>query len=472
MVNRRKAIISISIFLVCLILFTIESYADLSLSQSSVSMKKGETKTVTLSATDATGNIVVKSSNASVVTVSAPNWIENNEIAITITAKGEGKASISITGVVADNTGTKETDVNKTISVEVIKESTSNENNGGNTGNTGNSGNTGNQAGNNGGNTTPDAPTTPETPTKSNNANLKNLGIRPNDFSGFTAGKTEYSVTVDNSVEEIEIYAYKQDEKASVSGTGKKSLKEGTNKFNVTVTAEDGTKKTYTLRITRKTAEEEIPPNVIDENNQPVEEKLRLTAIALQEDLELVLNPSFNGEVFEYTVQVEEDVESIEISGIPNINDAKVTIKGNEELVEGENIITLVVSKEGMESVTYTIKVIKKGKEEEPVVTTSVTTTYHSTIPKPFNISAKVERDGKIILVCTVAIVVIGSIIAGWDYRKTKKLVYVSENENLYDKAEEKIQKTELEETPRGKTIELASAEEEEERKPKRGKHF
>ena len=42
------------------------------------------------------------------------------------------------------------------------------------------------------------------TATKSSNANLKNLGIRPNDFSGFKAAVTSYEVTAPLEVEKIE----------------------------------------------------------------------------------------------------------------------------------------------------------------------------------------------------------------------------------------------------------------------------
>ena len=58
---------------------------------------------------------------------------------------------------------------------------------------------------------------------ESNNANLSNLGIKPNDFTGFKPNKNSYNVTVPNDVTSIEVYAYKGDEGQSVSGTGKKN---------------------------------------------------------------------------------------------------------------------------------------------------------------------------------------------------------------------------------------------------------
>ena len=55
---------------------------------------------------------------------------------------------------------------------------------------------------------------------KSNNANLSDLGIKPNDFSGFKYNKTTYDVEVPESTDEVEIYAKVQDSKAKVEGTG------------------------------------------------------------------------------------------------------------------------------------------------------------------------------------------------------------------------------------------------------------
>lgn len=97
-------------------------------------------------------------------------------------------------------------------------------------------------------------------------ATLANLGIRPNDFSGFRAAKMSYSTEVPNDVESVEIYATKGQGGQNVSGTGKKTLNEGANTFNIVVTAEDGkTQKTYTLTINRKAKTEE-ENNIATEN--------------------------------------------------------------------------------------------------------------------------------------------------------------------------------------------------------------
>lgn len=85
----------------------------------------------------------------------------------------------------------------------------------------------------------------------SSNANLSNLGFTPDDFTGFRASIIEYDITVGEDVAEIEVYATAQDENAEVEGTGSYELSDGLNKIPVTVTAQDGTTKVYTLNITK-----------------------------------------------------------------------------------------------------------------------------------------------------------------------------------------------------------------------------
>lgn len=63
----------------------------------------------------------------------------------------------------------------------------------------------------------------------------------------FSENKTKYNIDLSGTAKEVIISAKAKDSKAKVSGTGKKSLKVGENTFNVVCTAENGSKKTYTL---------------------------------------------------------------------------------------------------------------------------------------------------------------------------------------------------------------------------------
>ncbi len=65
----------------------------------------------------------------------------------------------------------------------------------------------------------------------------------------FNAETTKYTVNVSSDVKEVTISAKSTDAKATVSGYGKKAVSPGSNTFDIVCTAENGSKKTYTLTI-------------------------------------------------------------------------------------------------------------------------------------------------------------------------------------------------------------------------------
>ena len=192
---------------------------------------------------------------------------------------------------------------------------------------------------------------------ESSNANLSNLGIRPNDFSGFKPGTTTYNVTVPEDVESVEVYATAQDSAATVSGTGSQTLAYGENTLSVVVTAEDGTTKTYTINVTREGEEE------TGETEGETEIINGLSNITIG-DLEL--SPAFKKDVPEYTAQYIGENTSLDIQAVPTVPDYTVEILGNEDLKEGENIITILVADgEGNNVATYQLTVNKSLVDEE-----------------------------------------------------------------------------------------------------------
>lgn len=193
------------------------------------------------------------------------------------------------------------------------------------------------------------------TTTKSSNANLSNLGIRPHDFSGFKAATTSYKAVVPENTETIEVYAKTQDAKAKVTGTGKKTLQSGDNKVDVVVTAEDGTEKIYTINIVRGDQEGEY-----DENSGNGLSELKIG----NSDL----SPEFNTNVYEYTAKYIGEDTKLEIEAKPTDEDYIVEVTGNENLQEGENTITILVSeKNGNNVATYQITLNKSLVDEEAI---------------------------------------------------------------------------------------------------------
>ena len=194
---------------------------------------------------------------------------------------------------------------------------------------------------------------------KSSNANLKMLGIKPNDFSGFKATKTSYDVTVSTNVTEVEVYATAQDEGATVQGTGKKKLDEGKTVLDVTVTAEDGTTKKYTINITRSDTNQSSKTKKDNDGTQGLSE---LTVEGLE------LTPEFSTDIYEYTVNYIGENTKLDISAIATDSDYIIEMTGNENLQEGENIITILVSDSDNSNIaTYQIIVNKKLVDDEAV---------------------------------------------------------------------------------------------------------
>lgn len=80
------------------------------------------------------------------------------------------------------------------------------------------------------------------------------------------------------------------------------------------------------------------------------------------------VNISLEEEVLDYTINVANDVESVDVNAVVNNVAANVSsIVGPEELVEGENIFTVTVTAENGDEKVYTIIVIKEAKEEPEV---------------------------------------------------------------------------------------------------------
>ena len=89
----------------------------------------------------------------------------------------------------------------------------------------------------------------------STDATLKSLFLSSGTLApAFDQATTSYTANVDNSVSNVTITATANDTKANVAGAGVKTLNVGDNPFTVTVTAEDGTPKSYTITITRAAA--------------------------------------------------------------------------------------------------------------------------------------------------------------------------------------------------------------------------
>lgn len=267
--------------------------------------------------------------------------------------------------------------------------------------------------------------TTTKTKAKSSNANLSNLGMNPNDFTGFSENKTSYDVTVPNNVTQVEIYATKKDSKASLTGTGIKKLQEGQNTANVIVTAEDGTTKTYTINIKRlsKNEKQDTTGN-LDAKSSSNSKDLELSNL----DIEGVnLEPSFESSTYKYEISIKGEQSNLDIKASTNNTNDKVEIIGNENLQNGQNIITILVTNSKSDEVaTYQIYVNKNVIDS-------------NTVDNEFGKTVKELKIKLWIFRALVVIVVLGIIMLLIIKHKKNKKEYDEEDDNTDNKYDKDI---------------------------------
>ena len=177
---------------------------------------------------------------------------------------------------------------------------------------------------------------------KSSDNTLSDLKVDGKTVSGFSGSKTSYTLS-DNSGSSINITATSNDAKASISGTGSKSLKYGKNTFNVTVTAENGSKKTYMITVNK--------PDSRSANNN-------LKSLSVDKG-----TIDFNKNTTSYTIKLEHNVNEIKISAQAEDNKASVVGTGTKTLKDYVNEFKIVVKAENGSTKTYTIKVIRKDAD-------------------------------------------------------------------------------------------------------------
>jgi hypothetical protein len=346
MINKiKKSSKFIFVTLICVMFtFTSNLYASSVSISSTPSLEIGVSTNVAISASDATGRFNIASSNSGVVSLSASSvWVENNSTTITATAKAAGTVTITLTPVDVSNS-TSGDDITgsigtKTISIKVNAPVTNTPTNNTPTTTTG---------------------TSTATTTTNSNANLKKLvpaveGLTPN----FNPAVTKYALTVPATITNLSITAAVEATGAKYWVSGNDNLQIGDNTVNVTVTATDGTKKVYTIIVTK--AADVAKANAY------------LNSIVVDGK---TLTPEFSAETLEYDIgTVKSDVNALTVLAYAQSSNAKVEVTGNDKLVEGSNTIKIkVTAEDGVTTKEYTIKVTK-----EAAVVAAITDTDNET---------------------------------------------------------------------------------------------
>lgn len=289
-------------FIIMSFIVPLYAYAagSITVSPSSVSVDNGNSASFKIKATNAAGKVTIKSNDTSIATVNkSSEWIENQTITVTVKGTKIGSTKITIT---VDAATFDEEEIKKTYTVNVNV-----------------------------------------TKPKSSNNNLSTLTVDGKQISGFSTNKTNYNMVVENNISEVTIGATTADNTAKLSGTGAKKLNVYSNRINVVVTAENGTKKTYTINISRK-----------DENGKTSKPSSNTNLKSLiVEGYEI----KFNKTTTDYTIDVPQTVSTIKVKAEAEDSKSTVSINQPDTLKLGTNIISITVTSETGDTKTYKIAV-------------------------------------------------------------------------------------------------------------------
>lgn len=174
---------------------------------------------------------------------------------------------------------------------------------------------------------------------RSSNNYLKSLNVSSGDFK-FNKKTLNYSFSVQNEITSLNVIATAEDSKSTVSGAKTYNLKEGLNKINITVTAENKQTRTYSLQVTR------IVKNISKEVNNKLG-SLEITNYQINFDPETTI----------YNLTIENE-KSLDI--VPKVQDStsSVVVNGNENLKDG-SVIKLVVTAVDGSTKEYIINISK-----------------------------------------------------------------------------------------------------------------
>jgi len=213
-----------------------------------------------------------------------------------------------------------------------------------------------------------------------------------------------------------------------VSIIGNEKLKDGEKTIvKVVVTAEDGTTKTYTINIIREIQQEGYNGEEIETGNGIAELKIENTKIT----------PEFKTNVYEYKAKYIGEDTKLKIEAKPTNEDYEVEIIGNNNLQEGENTITLLVSqKDGENVATYQITVNKSLVDEEAIAKEE---------------EAKKQKTIQMIIGAVASVIALIAVVAIvlWIHKRNTRLEEEYSGRLFYDRDDDYYEEEDEEEVPR-----------------------
>ena len=327
----NKIIYILFLTLIMLIIFSIANCvkaASFNITSGINSTTVGDSYTITVKASGLTGRFNITHSDNVSVNVSSV-WIDNGvaDSTIKVTTKSTGKATVTLT---PDSSGI--TDVNAEEFVTV----------------------------------------SPQTDTVTVNAKSTSTGNSGSSSSGSSSsGSNQTSKPSFSSVNQTVYATSSVNVRASYTTSSRKigSLSAGDSITRTGIGSNGWSRVTYNGQ-TAYINTEYLATQKPEKKEEEVEEKEKETEKSNNKDLKsltvdgFMLTPEFSDDVTDYSLTINDDVDSLKITAEPVDEKAEVEIIGNNNLLIGDNTIQVKVTAEDGTIRTYRINVTKGSQEE------------------------------------------------------------------------------------------------------------
>lgn len=187
----------------------------------------------------------------------------------------------------------------------------------------------------------------------SDNCNLSSMTVSGADISpAFSPSVTSYSASVPFTTSSISVNATAEHSAAKVSVNNPSLTAGGTTNVRVTVTAENGATKTYTISVKR-----EQDPNYVKSNNN------KLGSLSVEG---YALSPSFSTDVTQYYVWLPYETEKVNISASAADGKASSSVGTCDSLIPGvgTDVPVTVTAEDGSQKI-YTVTVVRAPSHDQ-----------------------------------------------------------------------------------------------------------
>lgn len=252
----------------------------------------------------------------------------------------------------------------------------------------------------------------------SDNANLATLTVSNATITpGFAPNTTEYRASVPFTTAQLQVTATAEHSGAKVTIGSTKLAENATTDVTVTVTAENGAKKVYHIRVARAR-----DPSYVESSVNTLE------VLGVEEFL---ISPGFTQERLAYAVYLPYEVDSIELTAKTTDSKAKVKLPTVKDIPVGESTYEVPVIAENGDVLVYTVTVFRapffpdpngQPEETEPVTepteetavpTTVVTEPTEATEPQPTqpDTTGQPGKNTAITVICTAMAFLCGVLV-------------------------------------------------------------